>query len=182
MNQCRNLQYLRTSDRELIRAVKDASSSNEFLILPDGQRFPAQKIQDALFSPMDVMFSSGCCSSKSIGVNEAVRRCIESVTKTSLRNKIVRNIILEGGSTHAGSVSSFESRLEKSLSDLNASVIRTPHDDQDGPRWRAMKGGKIAAEILHSWGNGTDSCGQTVTREEYWEHGPNIFLRKLGWK
>ena len=54
LSQCKNRQHLRTSDREFIRAVKDASRSgdvNEFLILPDGQRFSARKIQDALFNP-----------------------------------------------------------------------------------------------------------------------------------
>ena len=182
LSQCKNRQHLRTSDREFIRAVKDASRSgdmNEFLILPDGQRFSARKIQDALFNPKDVM--PGFCCSKSIGVSEAVRRCIERVKDKSLRNKVVRNIILEGGSTNAGSVSLFESRLEKSLSDLNAQVNRTPEDEIDGLEWRSIKGGKIASEIIRTWGSDTKGYGQIVSKEEYWEHGPNIFLRKYGW-
>ena len=152
---------------------------NEFLILPDGQRFSARKIQDALFNPKDVM--RGFCSSKSIGVSEAVRRCIERVTDKSIRNKVVRNIILEGGSTNAGSVPLFESRLEKSLSDLNAQVNRTPKNETDGLEWRSIKGGKVASEIIHTWGSDTTSYGQIVSKEEYQEHGPNIFLRKYGW-
>jgi hypothetical protein len=177
IKQYKNLKTLRTGDRLLIRAIKDSCRSGDReLILPDGQRFLAQKIQDAMFDPLVISSEK----SKRIGVHDAVRRSIGGVKEKSVRKIVSDHVVLEGGPTNAGSVRSFESRLEKSLSEINAQVLRTAKGDEDGPEWRAMKGGKVAAEIVQTWNNSSNNS-QVVLKEEYEEFGPSIFLRKYGW-